>query len=137
MSPNQGIWCNEACKPSKIMVAYISLGIGVAIGALLTYVCLIHPLLLSPLAKVPNAHWTSAFSPLWIQWTRYRHRELEAVLKAHRNLGPIVRLGPTDLSVNSYKDGIRIIYGGGFDKSSYFNHFNYYGSEEIDMRKME
>lgn len=100
---------------------------GVAISVGLIYVYLIYPLLLSPLAKVPNAHWSSAVSPVWILWTRYRHRELQITHEAHQKLGPIVRLGPRDISVSCYDDGIRTIYGGSFDKSSYYDFFQYYG----------
>lgn len=83
---------------------------------------------LSPLAKIPYAHWTSPFVPCWILWKRYRQEELNAAYQAHQRLGPIVRLGPRDLSVSSYEDGIRPIYGGGFDKPTYFDFFNYYES---------
>lgn len=88
----------------------------------------VYSFLTSPLAKVPNAHWTSPFVPWWILWKRYREEELAAAYQAHQRLGPIVRLGPRDLSVSSYENGIRTIYGGGFDKPAYFDFFNYYGS---------
>lgn len=35
---------------------------------------------------------------------------------AHQKHGPIVRLGPNELSVNCVDGGIRTIYAGGFEK---------------------
>lgn len=96
---------------------------------LLLYHYLIYPYWLSPLAKIPNAHWTSPLIPWWILWKRFRQQELRAASKAHQRLGPIVRLAPKDLSISCYDGGIRTIYGGGFDKPAYFNFYNYYGLE--------
>ena len=94
---------------------------------LLVYYCLSYPTVFSPLAKIPKAHWTSPFFPGWILWKRFRQQELSTAWEAHQRLGPIVRLGPRDLSISCYDEGIRFIYGGGFDKPSYFDFFKYYG----------
>lgn len=88
----------------------------------------VYPLFISPLRKVPKAHWTSAISPVWILWKRYAKAELSTVMEAHRLHGSIVQLGPRDISISTYKDGVRIAYGGGFDKPEYYNLFKYYGS---------
>ncbi|EQL00455.1 Cytochrome P450 [Ophiocordyceps sinensis CO18] len=76
--------------------------------------------------RVPNAHWSSGLSPLWILWTRYRNRELAVLEDKHRQLGPIVRLGPADLSISCYENGARTIYNGGFEKPEYYSFFSYY-----------
>ncbi|PHH59782.1 hypothetical protein CDD81_2586 [Ophiocordyceps australis] len=82
--------------------------------------------LTSPLRRVPCAHWSCSVSSAWILWTRYRGRELAVVTAKHRQLGPIVRLGPADLSISCYDDGIRTIYNGGFEKPGYYDFFSYY-----------
>lgn len=110
-------------------INYVLAANGFIIGSFLIYRFLVYPSLFSPLAKIPNAHWTSPFSSWWILWTRYRGEELRVANEAHKKSGPIVRLGPKDLSVSCYEDGIRTIYGGGFDKPVYFDFFNYYGYE--------
>lgn len=110
-------------------INYVLAANGIAIGSFLVYRFLIYPGLLSPLAKIPSAHWTCPFTSWWILWIRYRGEELRVANEAHKKLGPIVRLGPKDLSVSCYEDGIRTIYGGGFDKPVYFDFFNYYGYE--------
>jgi hypothetical protein len=94
---------------------------------LLLYNCFIYPAFLSPLAKIPNAHFTSPFSNFWIQWQRYRSSENKAIHEAHKRLGPIVRLGATELSVNSL-DCVRTVYGDGFDRHEWYcRAFENYG----------
>ncbi|KAL8956983.1 MAG: hypothetical protein Q9193_005631 [Seirophora villosa] len=95
----------------------------------LSYHLVLYPLCISPLAKVPNAHWSSPLTSLWILVTRYRGQELHTVRQAHERLGPIVRLGPQDISISCFEDGIRTVYHGGFDKPPWFSFFNYYESE--------
>lgn len=81
-----------------------------AVGAL--YYAVLQPLFLCPLRRIPNAHWSAPYSPLWIAWKRYMRCENSTVLAAHRHSGPIVRLGPGELSINSMDDGFRTVYGG-------------------------
>ncbi|KAI1432068.1 cytochrome P450 [Xylaria sp. CBS 124048] len=81
----------------------------------------------SPLRQVPSAHWSSRFSSIWILWTRYSGNELSRLIEAHEKYGPIVQVGPRDLSVSSYQDGIRKIYDAGFPKpASFFALFDYF-----------
>jgi hypothetical protein len=82
---------------------------------------------LSPLSKIPNAHFTTPFSNAWILWQRYCSTETRAIHDSHRRLGPIVRLGPTEVSVNSL-EGIRAIYGDNLDKHEWYcGAFENYG----------
>ena len=41
------------------------------------------------------------------------------MLAAHNKLGPVIRLGPNELSVASL-DGLRKIYLGGFEKTEWY-----------------
>jgi hypothetical protein len=88
----------------------------------------LYPAFISPLAKIPNAHWTSSFAPCWILWKRFCGRELPSAYDAHQRLGPIVRVGPKDLSISCYSEGVRKVYGSGFDKPGYYDFFRYYES---------
>lgn len=63
----------------------------------------------SPLSKIPDAHPTSAFSAIWILWIRYCGKENVTVWEAHKRLGPMVRLGPNEISVNCVDGGIRSV----------------------------
>lgn len=77
--------------------------------SLLLYHFIIVPVFVSPLSKIPAAHPTSSLSPAWILWTRWRGRENATVLAAHERLGPLVRLGPNEISVNCITGGIRTV----------------------------
>lgn len=91
------------------------------------YQFVVYPAFLSPLSKIPNAHILSAITPLWIYWKRYQNLEIETVDAAHLKYGSVVRLGPNDLSINCIDNGIRTVYGGGFEKSQWYNFFINYG----------
>ena len=80
------------------------------VGAL--YYIVIQPLFFSPLRRIPNAHWSAPYLPVWIAWKRYSGCENATVLAAHRERGPIMRLGPGEISINSIDDGFRTVYGG-------------------------
>ncbi len=87
---------------------------------------IIHPTFLSPLAKIPNAHWSAPISPLWILWTRYQCRENRDVHAAHLKHGSVIRLAPNELSVNDL-GSLRTVYGGGFEKGQWYSIFDNYG----------
>ena len=95
-----------------------------AIGAtgillLLIYQYIIFPSLVSPLSKIPNAHFTAPFLPTWMSWKRRTGFETRSVFAAHQKYGPVVRLAPNELSVASL-DGLRQIYVGGYEKHPWY-----------------
>jgi hypothetical protein len=90
------------------------------------YKFIIYPTFISPLSKIPNAHWSSPISPFWVLWTRYHCRENRTVHAAHLKHGPIVRLAPNELSVNDVA-GLRTVYAGGFEKGQWYSIFDNYG----------
>jgi hypothetical protein len=93
------------------------------------YRFVVFPLFLSPLSRVPNAHWSVPFSPLWILYHRLKQNDTPTVHRMHGKLGPIIRLAPNELSVNCVEGGIRTIYGGGYDKGDWYaNTFSNYGA---------
>ena len=94
----------------------------------LIYKYLIYPSFLSPLSKIPNAHFSSSFSPIWILWKRYKEEENNTIHAAHSKHGNIVRLGPNEVSIACVDEGIRTIYSGGFEKWDWYpNQFSNYG----------
>ncbi|KAK4545943.1 hypothetical protein LTR36_002507 [Oleoguttula mirabilis] len=95
---------------------------------LAVYRYVIHPAYISPLSKIPAAHWSAPFSGLWILYHRSREEETPTVHAAHQRLGPIVRLAPNDISINSVDGGIRTVYAGGHAKGDWYrNVFSNYG----------
>lgn len=93
----------------------------------------IQPAFLSRLARIPPIHWSSRFSRLWIFHKRLLEKETLSVHDAHSRLGPIIRLAPNELSVNSL-EGLRTIYGGSnpFPKNDWYaNIFTNYGIQPM------
>ncbi|KAL4941523.1 hypothetical protein BDV06DRAFT_179623 [Aspergillus oleicola] len=90
------------------------------LGIFLLYEYVIYPSFLSPLSKVPNAHWTAPISPSWILWKRFRGQNNRTIHAAHERLGSIVRLGPSEISINCVEGGIKSVYTGGFDKHDWY-----------------
>ncbi|KAG0648857.1 Cytochrome P450 [Hyphodiscus hymeniophilus] len=97
-----------------------------SVCCLAVYRFFIYPTFISPLSKIPNAHWTAPFSPLWILWTRYSSRENRVLHAAHLKLGPIVRVAPNEISINDVA-GLRTVYAGGFEKGEWYSIFDNYG----------
>jgi hypothetical protein len=87
---------------------------------------LIYPAFFSPLAAIPNAHFTSSFSNGWMTWQRCRGQPNKAIHDAHMRLGPVVRLGLTEISVNSV-EGLNTVYSGNFEKDKFYIPFTNYG----------
>ena len=99
----------------------------VALLSLILYKLVIHPVFLSPLSKIPNAHWTSSVLPTWIWWKRRMAVESHAIHSAHQKYGPVIRLAPNELSLASL-DGLRQIYTAGFEKHIWYqDEFMNYG----------
>lgn len=92
----------------------------VVILLLFLFKYIIHPLFISPLAAIPAARWHARLCPLWILYIRWANIENSTVYKLHQIHGPIVLMGPWDLSVNCYEGGIKAIYGGDFPKSEFY-----------------
>ncbi|RYP19871.1 hypothetical protein DL765_003125 [Monosporascus sp. GIB2] len=104
--------------------------LGVLLATVLFYRYVLHPVLLSPLSRIPKAHWSCSISPAWILWARFNGRENRTLHRAHQEHGPLVRVGPSELSVNSL-DGVRTIYQGGFDKHEWYSVFDNYGVPNV------
>ena len=81
----------------------------------------------NPLRQIPAAHPLARFTGLWISWVRWRGIENATLRAAHRRLGPIVCLGPREISVNCVKGGVRDVYAGGFEKRDAVSGYNWYG----------
>lgn len=113
---------------SKMAISAPTLLALLVLVAALIYQFIIHPIFLSPLSKIPSAHFTTPFSSLWILYIRYTNVENATLLRLHRAKGPILRLGPNEISVNCYEEGLKTIYGGNFDKTEFYpRRFANYG----------
>lgn len=92
----------------------------------LSYHFLVYPALISPLSRLPNAHWSAPVSPLWILYKRFRKQENGVLEEAHKMFGPFIRVGPNEVNVDDL-DAVRKIYVGGFEKPEWYGMFDNYG----------
>jgi hypothetical protein len=92
----------------------------------LIYHFIVHPAFLSPLSKIPNAHWSAPYSRLWALSIRFNNQENRTLRAAHKRLGPVIRVAPHELSIDD-GDCVRTVYQGGFDKPVWYSVFDNYG----------
>ncbi|GME26076.1 cytochrome P450 [Neofusicoccum parvum] len=108
----------------------VALAIAAALTAALHHL-VVHPLLLSPLARIPGpklyalTRWRLALE----DWTGRRTRTVHAL---HEQYGPVVRIGPNEVHFNSLS-ALRTIYGAGsgFERTSFYRMFDVYGKQNL------
>ena len=111
------------------MLPILTLVVVIASLCLLVHKYLIYPLAISPLSKLPRAHPLCSISEKWLDWQR--KREAKTLFEAHQQHGPIVRLGPREVSVNSL-EGLRHIYTAGLEKHPFYTgKFENYGTPNL------
>ena len=94
--------------------------------------------LYSPLNGAKDAHWSVRYCGAWIWWQRCLERDAQAVHSAHLRLGPVIRLGPVEISVNDVDGGLKPIYEGRLPKTDFYQVANSYGKEPmVAMRDEE
>ncbi|KAJ5746641.1 Cytochrome P450 [Penicillium odoratum] len=79
---------------------------------------------LSSTSKVPGP-WYTRFSSLWIKYQEFTANRRESIHKLHETYGPVVRLGPNEISFTSL-DAIKEIYasgGSGYEKTEFYSLF--------------
>ena len=98
---------------------------------LLLYRYIIFPTFLSPLSKIPNAHFSAPILPLWIWSKRRTGTGVRTLFALHEKHGPVVRLAPNEISINSV-EALRTVYVGGFEKPRfYLDAFVNYGTPNM------
>lgn len=112
------------------MVSLTIVGIALLLFLLL-YKYLLFPTFFSPLSKIPNAHFSAPILPLWVWSKRRNGTGVGAFLALHKQHGPVVRLGPNEISINS-PESLRTVYIGGFEKHRwYLDAFVNYGTPNL------
>lgn len=93
-------------------------------GAIILVGYIITKGLLSPVYKIPGP-WYTNFTSLWIKYKEFTSNRRESIHNLHRSYGPVVRLGPNEVSFTSL-DAIKEIYasgGSGYDKTELYSLF--------------
>lgn len=98
-------------------------GFGLLLAAVATYYLLPYATTYQDLRPIP-APFPAQFTNLWLLSTVRRGKRYELVDKAHKKLGPVVRIAPNHVSIND-DEAIQIVYGhgNGYLKSSFYDAF--------------
>lgn len=116
--------CNWVCICTYTMLEFSSL---LLLVPLVLVVQVFVSYLQNPVRKIPAAHPLAPFTSLWMASVRWRRIENATLKEAHERLGPIICLGPKEVSVNCVRGGIRDVYAGGFEKRDALSGYNWYG----------
>ncbi|KAK3623585.1 hypothetical protein LTR56_021548 [Elasticomyces elasticus] len=86
-----------------------------------------------PLKAAKSAHWSARYSGLWLWWQHFRDVGADAVHKAHLRHGPVVRLGPSEISVCAVEGGLDTIYSfrDPMPKTAWYQVANSYGEQPM------
>ncbi|TVY43234.1 Tryprostatin B 6-hydroxylase [Lachnellula occidentalis] len=74
----------------------------------------------SPLSNIPNAHFTSPFTRAWLIYQKFKGCENRTRLSAHEKLGPVVRLGPNEISINHMDYVCELFNDKSFTKTAWY-----------------
>ncbi|ETI28837.1 hypothetical protein G647_01289 [Cladophialophora carrionii CBS 160.54] len=83
------------------------------------------------LRKIPGS-WLYATTRYRLAWDAWHARSIHAVHGLHRKYGPVVRIGPNEISFNSLS-ALRTIYGAGsgFERTDFYRMFDVYGRPNL------
>lgn len=102
------------------MVPILSIVGGLALITIIVYKYVIGPTLFSPLAKLPTVHPLCSITSSWFSRQSEKQRELKTLYAAHQKHGPIIRIGPSEVSVVS-REGLRKVYTAGLEKTAFYS----------------
>jgi cytochrome P450 len=97
----------------------------------LVHVYIVWPAFFGPLARLPRPHVLCAVTGIWFERQRTRVGELKTLHKLHKALGPIILIGPNEVSVVS-EEGLQKVYVAGLNKSPWYEKiFSLYGQRNL------
>lgn len=106
-------------KPQTLAIVSIS------VAATFIYYIVLLPFFISPLASIPGPR-LAAITKYYILYKTWSEQRNRLVHSLHAQYGPIVRLGPDEVSISD-PAYIKEIYSANFDKSSFYGQFGNYG----------
>lgn len=103
----------------------VLLALAGGVATALFYYTVLLPFFISPLAKIPGPKLAAItkYHILYKTWAEQRNRYVHEL---HAQYGPIVRLGPEEISISD-PAYVKEIYGANFDKSGFYGQFGNYG----------
>jgi cytochrome P450 len=104
--------------------------LGISAFILVTYLIL-EPLLLNPLSKLPGPK-LFALTRWRLALEDWKGTRTQAIHRLHNQYGPVVRIGPSEVSFNSLS-ALRTIYGPGsrYGRTTFYRMFDVYGKQNL------
>ncbi|KAI9737431.1 MAG: hypothetical protein M1834_009585 [Cirrosporium novae-zelandiae] len=98
---------------------------------LLLYRWLLNHVVSGPLSRIPGPR-AFALTRWRLAYEDFIGRRTQTINSLHDHYGPVVRVGPTELSFNSLS-ALRTIYGAGsgFERTSFYRMFDVYGRQNL------
>ncbi|OKL61118.1 hypothetical protein UA08_03098 [Talaromyces atroroseus] len=92
---------------------------------------LCHSLFISPLAKIPGPK-AFALTSWRLAYEDYNGTRTRTIHALHQKYGPVVRIGPNEVSCNSIS-ALKSVYGAGsgFERTSFYHMFEVYGRKNM------
>jgi hypothetical protein len=92
---------------------------------------LLQPLISGPLKNVPGP-WLFAVTKWRLALEDWKGTRTRAIHQLHQKYGPVVRIGPNEVSFNSLS-GLKTIYGPGsqFGRTNFYRMFDVYGKQNL------
>jgi hypothetical protein len=101
-----------------------------AVAASVIWLCIgFYRALLSPLSKITGPKYT-LFSDVYLMIQEFISNRREYIHELHKRYGPVVRLGPNEVSFTSLQ-AMKEIYssgGSGYDKTEFYTLFKQFGT---------
>jgi len=88
--------------------------------------------LFAPLWRLPGP-WYTLLTDVFLMYEEFTGQRRVYVHELHRSFGPVVRLGPNEVSFTSL-EALREIYqsgGSGYDKTEFYDLFRQYGIRSV------
>ncbi|KAH8897158.1 cytochrome protein [Thozetella sp. PMI_491] len=102
-----------------------------AVGIVLLVLHIVFRPVLGPLARVPGPK-SFIFTKWRLAYEDYKGSRTRTIHSLHERYGPVVRIGPNEVSFNS-TSAVRTIYGAGsgFERTSFYGMFEVYGRQNM------
>ncbi|KAF4448607.1 hypothetical protein F53441_8026 [Fusarium austroafricanum] len=114
-----------------INMAILPIATAVVAVVLLIKHLFLDPLIFSPLRHVPGPK-SFAFTKWRLAYEDWKGTRTRTIFQLHQKYGPVVRIGPNEVSFNSLS-ALRTIYGPGsrFGRTSFYRMFDVYGEQNL------
>ncbi len=91
----------------------------------------VYSVLQSPITRLPGPLYSS-FTAAWLKYQELNGRRRVYIHELHKQYGPVVRLGPSEVSFSS-SEAVKEIYtsgGSGYDKTELYNLFQQFKTRQ-------